>query len=84
MNSSFSSAIAWIVVPLDIGVDSGPFLFNSWRIYLALCTAPSLSSAVLFGFMPESPKFLLKVGTVCKNHVDFLGLLETLQTPKTS
>lgn len=39
----------------------GSLYFQSWRIFVALCSIPSLTSAVIFIFMPESPKFLLEV-----------------------
>ncbi|XP_061193561.1 synaptic vesicle glycoprotein 2C-like [Saccostrea echinata] len=57
-----AAGLAWSVIPLDIGYTSPSFKYNSWRIFVALCTIPSLSSAVFFIFMPESPKFLLTVG----------------------
>ncbi|OWF42994.1 synaptic vesicle glycoprotein 2C-like [Mizuhopecten yessoensis] len=57
-----AAGLAWIIVPLDIGYSSPNFTYNSWRIFIAICTFPSLSSAALFFLMPESPKFLLSVG----------------------
>ena len=43
------------------GWEGPAFSYTSWRIYLALCTLPSLTSAALFCTMPESPKFLMQV-----------------------
>ncbi|XP_033741474.1 synaptic vesicle glycoprotein 2C-like isoform X1 [Pecten maximus] len=57
-----AAGLAWIIVPLDIGYSSPDFTYDSWRIFVAICTFPSLSSAALFFLMPESPKFLLTVG----------------------
>ncbi|XP_060077805.1 synaptic vesicle glycoprotein 2C-like [Ylistrum balloti] len=57
-----AAGLAWIIVPLDIGYFSSTFTYDSWRIFIAICTFPSLSSAALFFLMPESPKFLLNVG----------------------
>ncbi|PVD36562.1 hypothetical protein C0Q70_03547 [Pomacea canaliculata] len=58
-----AAGLAWLVIPHSgLGYFSTNFTFNSWRIFIALCTIPSLSSAILFLFMPESPKFLLQAG----------------------
>lgn len=57
-----AAGLAWSVIPRDIGYHSPSFKYNSWRIFVALCTIPSLTSAVFFVFMPESPKFLLTIG----------------------
>lgn len=35
------------------------FLYNSWRIFLAICSIPSVLVAVFLFFLPESPKYLL-------------------------
>ena len=59
--------MAWIIIPLHVGVVSTHFTYTSWRIYLAVCTLPSISSALLFLLMPESPKFLM---TVSKDNDD--------------
>ncbi len=56
--------VAWIIIPLEIGLVSSGFVYNSWRIYLAICTMPSMSSALFFLLMPESPKFLMTVSPV--------------------
>lgn len=57
-----AAGLAWSVIPRDIGYHSTSFKYNSWRIFVALCTIPSLTSAIFFIFMPESPKFLLTIG----------------------
>ncbi|KAK3098669.1 hypothetical protein FSP39_021811, partial [Pinctada imbricata] len=58
-----AAGLAWIVIPQDIGYTSNEsFMYGSWRIFIALCTIPSLTSAAIFLIMPESPKFLLTVG----------------------
>lgn len=53
------AALAWIIIPRDIGYRSPMFLYNSWRIFLAICSIPSILVAVFLFFLPESPKFLL-------------------------
>ncbi|MGH0133031.1 UNVERIFIED_CONTAM: hypothetical protein FKN15_035397 [Acipenser sinensis] len=41
----------------------GTLEFQSWRLFVVLCSIPSLSSALIFGLvMPESPKFLMEAG----------------------
>ncbi|KAL5009488.1 hypothetical protein ScPMuIL_011793 [Solemya velum] len=58
-----AAGLAWIVIPYqDLDYRSPNFVYNSWRIFLALCTIPSLTSAAIFVLMPESPKFLLHMG----------------------
>lgn len=54
-----AAGLAWAVIPQDIGYKSSSFEYHSWRIFVALCAVPSLTSAFCFIFMPESPKFLL-------------------------
>lgn len=48
-----------MIIPQDIGYRSPTFLYNSWRIFLAICSIPSVLVAVFLFFLPESPKFLL-------------------------
>ena len=56
-----AAGLAWIVIPAEnLSFETTDFTFNSWRLYIALCTVPSLSSAIFFVLMPESPKFLLQ------------------------
>ncbi|XP_071098545.1 synaptic vesicle glycoprotein 2C-like [Haliotis cracherodii] len=58
-----AAGLAWIIIPQETwGYFSPEFTFSSWRIFIAVCTIPALSSAVLFFLMPESPKYLLTVG----------------------
>ncbi|KAI0209926.1 Synaptic vesicle glycoprotein 2C [Lamellibrachia satsuma] len=58
-----AAGLAWLVIPhSNLGVFEPNFVYNSWRIYLALCTLPSLTSALMFVLMPESPKFLMQKG----------------------
>ncbi|KAJ8315817.1 hypothetical protein KUTeg_007967 [Tegillarca granosa] len=57
-----AAGLAWIIIPLNIGYKSPDFDYDSWRIFVAVCTIPSLTSAAIFVLMPESPKFLLTKG----------------------
>jgi len=59
------AAIAWIVIPLDLGNDTeddSQFEYNSWRIFVLICGLPA--ALVAFGLLtcPESPKYLLARG----------------------
>ena len=56
-----AAALAWILIPHDYKVVLPGFMYNSWRVYLAVCVLPSLTSVLLFVLMPESPKFLMDV-----------------------
>lgn len=59
----FSAGLAWLVIPRTSAHFSlGGLDFQSWRVFVLLCSVPSLSSALLFWLlMPESPKFLMEV-----------------------
>ena len=46
---------AWIILPLAIS------RVHSWRVFIALSAVPSLVGALLYFFLPESPRFLLEV-----------------------
>ncbi|KAK5927619.1 hypothetical protein CgunFtcFv8_012756 [Champsocephalus gunnari] len=59
-----AAGLAWLVIPRTWAHFSLGFLdFQSWRLFVVLCSVPSLTSALVFRlFMPESPKFLLEAG----------------------
>uniref|UniRef100_S4RX33 Synaptic vesicle glycoprotein 2 n=1 Tax=Petromyzon marinus TaxID=7757 RepID=S4RX33_PETMA len=52
-----SPGLAWLIIPLPaLGV-------WSWRVFVAVCSVPSLTSSVAFACcLPESPKFLMQTG----------------------
>ena len=57
-----TAGIAWFIIPqLHLGSPIGDIFFGSWRIFVALCSIPSISSAIFIFLMPESPKYLQKV-----------------------
>lgn len=60
----FAAGVAWLVIPrTSLNADWGWLDFQSWRLFVVLCSIPSLSSALIFSlFMPESPKFLMEAG----------------------
>lgn len=52
-----AAGLAWVVIPHNWAH------FESWRLFVLLCSIPSLSSAIIFKIlMPESPKFLMEAG----------------------
>uniref|UniRef100_A0AAY5KCL3 Major facilitator superfamily (MFS) profile domain-containing protein n=1 Tax=Esox lucius TaxID=8010 RepID=A0AAY5KCL3_ESOLU len=59
-----AAGLAWLVIPqtwLHFGL--GGLDFQSWRVFVVLCSVPSLTSALIFKLaMPESPRFLMEAG----------------------
>lgn len=51
-----------MIIPHNIGIKSDAFTYNSWRIFLLICAAPSFIVAGLMMLLPESPKYLLSRG----------------------
>ena len=60
--SMIFSVAAWAVIPRDIGVTEGEFLYNSWRIFTLICGIPAFLVAISLFAFPESPKFLASHG----------------------
>ncbi|KAG7270347.1 hypothetical protein CRUP_034457 [Coryphaenoides rupestris] len=58
-----AAGLAWLVIPASWAhFTLGPLTMQSWRVFVVLCSIPSLSSALLFSLMmPESPKFLMEM-----------------------
>lgn len=60
-----TAGIAWFIIPqLHLGSPIGDIFFGSWRIFVALCSIPSITSAIFIFLMPESPKYLQKVNNL--------------------
>ncbi|XP_064168340.1 synaptic vesicle glycoprotein 2C [Anguilla rostrata] len=59
-----AASLAWLVIPSTSSrFMLGSLDFQSWRVFVVLCSIPSLSSAFIFSLaMPESPKFLMEAG----------------------
>ncbi|XP_035733300.1 synaptic vesicle glycoprotein 2B-like [Vespa mandarinia] len=62
LGNLFVAGLAWLIIPQDIGITSASFTYNSWRIFLLICAAPSFIVAGLLLLLPESPKYLLSCG----------------------
>jgi len=62
LGNLFVAGLAWLIIPAEIGIETKYFMYNSWRIFLLVCSIPSFVVTVLLFFLPESPKFLLSQG----------------------
>lgn len=62
LGNLFVACLAWLIIPSSMGYFSSTFKYNSWRIFLLVCSVPSFVVAILLIFLPESPKFLLSQG----------------------
>ncbi|XP_051917436.1 synaptic vesicle glycoprotein 2C isoform X2 [Hippocampus zosterae] len=59
-----AAGLAWLVIPRTwMHFSVGRLNFQSWRVFVVLCSVPSVTSAAIFRLvMPESPKFLMEAG----------------------
>ncbi|XP_072349159.1 synaptic vesicle glycoprotein 2C isoform X2 [Scyliorhinus torazame] len=59
-----AAGLAWVVIPrTSLTFQLGSIHFQSWRLFVILCSIPSLSSALVYALgMPESPKYLMQAG----------------------
>nr|XP_005994167.1 PREDICTED: synaptic vesicle glycoprotein 2C-like [Latimeria chalumnae] len=57
-----AAGLAWLIIPnTSLYFQLGKFQFQSWRLFVVLCSIPSCSSAFVFAFLlPESPRFLME------------------------
>ncbi|XP_070536899.1 synaptic vesicle glycoprotein 2C-like isoform X2 [Ptychodera flava] len=62
LGNIITAGLAWAIIPRHFGYFSDTFTYDSWRIFVAVCTIPSFTSSFTFVFLPESPKFLLENG----------------------
>jgi len=73
----FVAGLAWLIIPTGIGFVTPLFVYNSWRIFLMVCSLPSFVVAFLLFYLPESPKFLLSKGKHDKALAIFRGIFVT-------
>uniref|UniRef100_A0A0K8TPB6 Putative synaptic vesicle protein n=1 Tax=Tabanus bromius TaxID=304241 RepID=A0A0K8TPB6_TABBR len=73
----FVAGLAWLIIPTGIGIRTPYFVYNSWRIFLVVCSLPSFLVAILLFYLPESPKFLLSQGKQDKALAIFRGIYVT-------
>ncbi|XP_026325826.1 synaptic vesicle glycoprotein 2B [Hyposmocoma kahamanoa] len=62
LGNLFVAGLAWVIIPSEIGGETGGFVYNSWRIFLLVMSLPSFLVAALLFLLPESPKFLISTG----------------------
>lgn len=77
LGNLFVAGLAWLIIPAKIGVSSANFVYNSWRIFLLVCSIPSFIVAFLLFYLPESPKYLLSRGKYDKAMSVFQGIFAT-------
>ncbi|KAG7197803.1 hypothetical protein KM043_001617 [Ampulex compressa] len=73
------AALAFIVLPLDWKVEIFGREYNSWRIYLLICSIPQILGLVTAGALPQSPKYLTQAGLPERA----LGLLQRMYSMNT-
>ncbi|EDW78204.2 uncharacterized protein Dwil_GK16302 [Drosophila willistoni] len=73
----FVAGLAWLIIPTTIGFITPYFTYNSWRIFLLVCSTPSFLVGFLLFYLPESPKFLLTRGKKDKALAIFRGIFVT-------
>uniref|UniRef100_U5EQ91 Putative transmembrane transport n=1 Tax=Corethrella appendiculata TaxID=1370023 RepID=U5EQ91_9DIPT len=71
------AGLAWLIIPSKIGLHTPYFVYNSWRIFLMICSVPSFIVAGLLFYLPESPKFLLSHGRIDEALCIFRGIFVT-------
>lgn len=77
LGNLFVAGLAWLIIPTDIGIKNSSFTYNSWRIFLLICAAPSFIVAGLLLLLPESPKYLLSRGRYDEALDIFRGIYAT-------
>lgn len=74
----FVAGLAWLIIPTtSLGVHTPSFTYNSWRIFLVVCSTPSFLVAALLLYLPESPKLLLTKGKADRALAIFRGIYVT-------
>lgn len=71
------AGLAWWIIPSSIGFTTPYFTYNSWRIFLMVCSIPSFIVAALLLYLPESPKFLISRGRSEEALAIFRGIFVT-------
>lgn len=59
--------LAYIVLnsgPININWFSGFIIINNWRLFMIVCTIPSIVTGIALFFLPESPKFCFFVNII--------------------
>ncbi|XP_036143144.1 putative transporter SVOPL isoform X3 [Monomorium pharaonis] len=62
MANIIPAALGMIILPLDWHIEILKQDYNSWRIYLLICSIPSVVGLLTAFMLPESPKYLMAIG----------------------
>ncbi|XP_043504239.1 synaptic vesicle glycoprotein 2C-like [Polistes fuscatus] len=62
MGTIVPAALGFTILPLEWDVDVFGKTYNSWRIYLLICSIPPVLGFVTASMLPESPKHLMEMG----------------------
>ncbi|XP_046615131.1 uncharacterized protein LOC124302722 [Neodiprion virginianus] len=56
--------LAWMILPQSwsFSLFDGVFVYNSWRIFILICSLPAFLGFLALIFFPESPRFLMSQG----------------------
>ncbi|XP_014615540.1 PREDICTED: synaptic vesicle glycoprotein 2C-like isoform X2 [Polistes canadensis] len=73
--------IGWLIIPLQFDINVKPFTFNSWNLFVVICSLPSLTIGVWSLYFNESPKFLCENKQMSELSV-LLGKIYTENTGK--
>lgn len=65
------ASMAWLIIPTNIGIETESFVYNSWRVFLLLCSVPSFIVTILLFYLPESPKVRIFKEFMIKNYFKF-------------
>jgi VNT family MFS transporter (synaptic vesicle glycoprotein 2) len=56
------AALGFTILPLDWHIDIFGRDYDSWRIYLLICSIPSVVGLITATMLPNSPKYLMAIG----------------------
>lgn len=74
-------AVAWLLIPLQLRIETSFFLYSSWNLFVTLVSVPSLLLALWMLRFPESPKFLFECGEY-DQALDILRMIFSYNTGK--
>lgn len=55
-------ATAWLIIPQSVRFSNNYFFFNSWNLFVLVCSLPAIVLGLWLLWFPESPKFLVECG----------------------
>lgn len=58
--SILAAGLAWAILPVEFA-GNGEY-WRPWRVYLLICSLPSLIAVFIYSTLPESPIFLINIG----------------------